>query len=214
MSANGPRHGRLDRHRWLSFSLGCGALLYLSLYVTAAFVAYLPVWHTASLHLHERDNRFPEEIMHERIDQLQRFYRHQAPLEPQRSWTAKETRHLTEVRGLLDGCFWLACAALPVSVFALRRHRWRSLAQVNGVALLFLAAILPFFGVFWSDIFHSLLFDNEDWKNNRTDISWHIMPPMYFRWTFALMLVVALSLHGLLWWTGKRREPGTPETAT
>lgn len=179
--------------RALLTSLG---LLAIVLWLPVAAVTYLPGWHAASCDWHERCDRYGRTTALERIDELRLHMQHRGELSPI-NWTAKEIAHLGEVRTLLDRAAVLALLGALVFAHADAAQRARAARQVMLVAAA-CVIVLPFFGTFWKEIFHPLLFDNTLWKNRPADTSWWIMPRIYFQYTTALVIGSATLLCALL----------------
>ena len=117
---------------------------------------------------------------------------------------------MTEVRALFDKMVILfpigvlLLFALP-DISALRR------SALGGLMLILSGTLaLPFFGFFWRHIFHALLFDNTDWLNTKLDISYYIMPRVFFLHTVILVIavtaVVNLLLYLVLRYLNRRQE--------
>ncbi len=171
-------------------------LLAFTLWLPIAAAVYLPGWHAASCDWHKRCTGYGEERARQRIDELRGFMQHRAEL-PAQAWTAKERAHLAEVRTLLERATLLALLGALIFFHAQARQR----AAVARAAMLAVAAcviVLPFFGTFWREIFHPLLFDNLMWKNYPADTSWWVMPRLYFQYTTGMVIGVATLLCALL----------------
>lgn len=182
--------------RFARVTLAFLGLLLIALWLPIAAVTYMPGWHAASCDWHPRCDNYGREAAMQRIDELRTFMQHRSTLSPL-SWTAKESAHLAEVRGMLDK--FAVFALLGALVFAhadavqrARVARWAMLSAAAGVI------VLPFFGAFWKEFFHPLLFDNNLWKNNSSDASWWIMPRVYFQYTTGLVIGVATLICALL----------------
>ena len=64
--------------------------------------------------------------------------------------------------------------------------------------------LIPFFKSFWMDVFHPLLFDNELWRTNRSDVSWYLMPKAFFLRIIIFITLTTLLLNLALWgWSRK-----------
>ncbi|MFP4226964.1 MAG: DUF1461 domain-containing protein [Desulfobacterales bacterium] len=200
---------RLLPIRRLQSVLPAFALLYLSVYIPIAGVLYFPFWFDANCHWHDRCQRFGEQKAADRIDELTAYMRHMGDLSSS-DWTLKEKWHLEEVRGIFDALFFagLAAAGVLISLFNAKTLRRAGLANIG--IMLCLCAILPFFGFFWRDIFHEWLFDNAHWKNNPGDVSYYIMPRVFFKHTMMLIIgVSALINAGVFMGLLKRRKQST-----
>ncbi len=176
--------------RWLQNGLLAITLLYLSIYLPIAGVLYSPLWYDANCHWHDRCHRFGEQKAADRIDELTAYMRHMGDLSSS-DWTIKETWHLEEVRRIFDALFFTGLAAAGVLIFLFNAKTLSRAGLANIGILLCLCAILPFFGYFWRDVFHEWLFDNTYWKNNPRDVSYYIMPRVFFKHT--MMLVIGVS---------------------
>lgn len=164
-------------------------LVLFAAWLPIAAVTWLPGWHAASCDWHARCDEYGRPAAMTRIAELRAYMQHRGEL-PVIAWTAKERAHLAEVRDLLGR--YTVLALLGALVFAhadaatrARAARWAMLVAAAGVI------VLPFFGSFWRDVFHPLLFDNLLWKNNAADTSFWIMPRIYFHYTTALVVGVA-----------------------
>ena len=172
-------------------------LLVFVLWLPVAAVSYLPGWHEASCDWHDRCDRYGRAAALQRIGELRAFQQHRTDALPMGLWTEKERSHLAEVRSLLDRCALLAMLGALVFFHAEPASRARAartvmLAAAAGVI------VLPFFGTFWREFFHPLLFDNVNWKNYPQDTSWWIMPRLYFQYTTGLVIGVAVLCCALL----------------
>lgn len=171
-------------------------LLLLVVWLPIAAVTYLPGWHAASCNWQPRCDDYGRASALQRIDELRHFMQHRGQLS-NFAWTEKETTHLTEVRGMLEKL--ATFALLGGLIFAhterekrARLARWAMLCAASGII------VLPFFGTFWKEIFHPLLFDNALWSNTPADTSWWIMPRVYFHYTTGLVIGTATLLCALL----------------
>lgn len=186
------------------------ALFYLTFYLPLAAVTYTSPWHKWNCHVHERCEILGLERSYLSIDQLRAYLLHRAPLEARYGWSEKERTHLAEVRVILDAVFFGALSAAALLALTWRPRRIARAALVNLGLLVALACILPFFKTFWREVFHPLLFDNDLWKNNRGDISWYLMPRVFFFNSSLLILGLAGLLNALVWWLHRGRGEQPP----
>ena len=199
----GPRLPTGARRVLLAFGL-----IYLSLYPPLAALVYLPGWYRINCDWHPRCEMLGAERSERAIVELTRYWRHQGELGA--GWSGKERQHLAEVRPIYDALFvgvFLAAGALLLGWE--RRYVTRTALWVAaGIAAL--ALVLPFFGYFWTKIFHGLLFDNTLWKNTPRDVSWYIMPRQLFMYSVGVMIACAASLSlAVAWWTRTPRSDPT-----
>jgi len=182
--------------RFARATLALAGLFAFSIWLPIAVITYLPGWHKASCEWHGRCTNYGYDRALLRIDELRTFMQHRGEL-PALYWTPKELSHLGEVRGMLD--HGALIALLGAAIFFHQRARER--AQTARIAMLVIAAfviVLPFFGTFWRDVFHPLLFDNQNWRTRPEDTSYWVMPRIYFQYTTALVIGVAVLLCALL----------------
>lgn len=185
--------------------------LYLFLALTV-LLWYLPLsalvyggsaWYDFNCQFHERCQRFGLEKSQEHAEALVRYFRHQdAELHGQ--WTTRERTHLAEVRGIYDGLFMtflLAAISLMLAGIFGGAIAWPWLIWAQWLWPLLALALLPFFKVFWNGIFHDLFFNNDLWKYTRAEVSYYLMPNIFFRNALIAMLIsvaVLLTLLSLL----------------
>ena len=169
-------------------------LLYLTIYIPIAGVLYLPFWYEANCQWHNRCHLFGEEKAAHRIDELTGYMRHTGELASE-DWTTKEKWHLAEVRHIFDVLFFTALGAAGGLTLMFNAKTIRRAGIANIGILICLCGILPFFGYFWRDIFHEWLFDNAYWKNNPGDVSYYIMPRVFFKHTMILVLTTAVAIN-------------------
>jgi len=168
---------------------------------------YLPQWMALNCKWHDRCEVIGNERAIDGIDELASFFRHQGELDS--FLTQKEKLHLKEVRGIFDKMFFLALISLVLLALTYDRKRVSRYALINSVIIIALLMILPFFGTFWKDIFHPLLFDNDLWQNNKYDLSFYIMPRVFFKYTVALLILLCFVINIAIWLALRRKETQT-----
>lgn len=138
------------------------------------------------------------------INELAAFFRHQGELES--FLTVKEKLHLKEVRGIFDKMFFIGLLSIGIIALTYKRKQVSRFAIINAAIIICLLIVLPFFGTFWRDIFHPLLFDNDLWQNNKYDLSFYIMPRVFFKYTVALLILLCFSINLAIWLSLRRKE--------
>jgi uncharacterized membrane protein len=138
------------------------------------------------------------------ISELAAFFRHQGELDS--FLTEKEKLHLKEVRGIFDKMLLFALLSAVLVIFIYKRKVVSRFALINAVIIICLLVVLPFFGTFWRDIFHPLLFDNDLWQNNRYDLSYYIMPRVFFKYTVGLLILLCFFINIALWLFLRRKK--------
>ena len=173
------------------------SLLYLSFYIPMTLTFYLPQWMELNCGRHNRCEVIGSEKAIEGIRELASYFRHQGELDS--FLTQKEKLHLKEVRGIFDKMLALGLISLVMIALTYDRRRMSRYALINAVIIIALLIVLPFFGTFWRDVFHPLLFDNDLWKNNKYDLSFYIMPREFFKYTVALLIILCFSINIAIW---------------
>jgi uncharacterized membrane protein len=173
------------------------SLLYLTFYVPMSLTFYSPVWMKLNCGFHGRCEAVGESEAYEAISELSAYFRHQGELES--FYTQKEKLHLKEVRGIFDKLLALAISAAVLLALTFDKRRASRFALVNAVIILTLLLVLPFFGTFWRNIFHPLLFDNDMWMNNRYDLSFYIMPRQFFKYTVGMLTGLCFLINIAIW---------------
>ena len=138
------------------------------------------------------------------INELAAYFRHQGELKS--FLTQKEKLHLKQVRVIFDKMFFLGLVSLVTILVTYNRKRMSRYALINAVIIIALLIVVPFFGTFWRDIFHPLLFDNDLWKNNKYDLSFYIMPRQFFKYTVALLIILCFSINIAIWLALRRKK--------
>ncbi len=173
------------------------SLLYLTFYIPMTLTFYLPQWMRLNCGWHNRCAVIGYENAYTGIEELTAYFRHEGELV--NIWTTKEKLHLKEVRVIFDKMFIAGIAAIVMLVLTFDRKRAARYTLTNAVIILSLLIVLPFFGTFWRDIFHPLIFKNNLWMNNRSDLSFYIMPRRFFMYTVALLILLCFSVNMALW---------------
>lgn len=169
------------------------SLLYITFYIPMTLTFYLPQWMELNCDFHKRCEVIGSERAESGINELSSYFRHQGELDS--FLTEKEKTHLKEVRGIFDKMFLAALISLVLIFLTYDRKRVARYTLINAAIILALLIVIPFFGTFWRDIFHPLLFDNDLWKNNRADLSYYIMPREFFKYTVALLIVLCFLIN-------------------
>lgn len=180
------------------------SLLYLTFYIPMTLTFYLPNWMELNCEWHGRCEVIGAERAERGINELASYFRHQGELDS--FLTEKEKLHLEEVRGIFDKMFFLALLSIIIIAFTYNRKKVSRFAFINSVIIICLLVVLPFFGTFWRDIFHPLLFDNNLWQNNKYDLSFYIMPRVFFKYTVALLIALCFTINILLWYFLRKKK--------
>ncbi|MGB2691080.1 MAG: DUF1461 domain-containing protein [Thermodesulfobacteriota bacterium] len=180
------------------------SLLYLTFYIPMSLTFYMPQWMQFNCGLHNRCEVIGIERSENGILELASFFRHQGELDS--FLTKKEKLHLKEVRGIFDKMFLVAVFSLIIIVTTYNRKIVSRYALINAVIIISLLAILPFFGAFWRDVFHPLLFDNDLWQNNKYDLSFYIMPRVFFKYTVGLLIILCFAINIAIWFSFRRKK--------
>lgn len=200
----------MDHIKRLLFPL---LLLFWLCCLPLAFAIYSPVLYQANCHWNERCGYLGEPAVKQATAELSQLFLHQRP-RLTHPWTDKENQHLLEVRAIYDGVFFLF---VLVSLIFLLDYSLVKKGRVSYVdyarnalfislgMLVTALLIAPFFNVFWMNVFHPLLFDNDLWRTNETDVSWYLMPKAFFLRVIVFICVSTVLLNLLVWWGFRRR---------
>lgn len=183
------------------------SLFYLTFYLPMTLTFYSSGWMKLNCNWHERCERIGADNAYKGMDELAAYFRHQGGLDSFR--TKKEKLHLEEVRGMFDTMLMAGIAAAVLLALTFERRRAARFALVNAAIILCLLIVLPFFGTFWRDIFHPLLFDNQLWLNTPADLSFYLMPRQFFKYTVALLILSSVALNAAIWLLLRRPGTGT-----
>jgi len=173
------------------------SLLYLTFYIPMTLTFYMPGWMELNCEWHGRCRVIGIERSENGIQELSAFFRHQGELDS--FLTEKEKLHLLEVRGIFDTMFFLGLISLVIIAITYNRKKLSRFALINAAIIICLLIVLPFFGTFWRDIFHPLIFNNDLWQNNQYDLSYYIMPRVFFKYTVALLILLCFLINTVIW---------------
>ena len=183
-------------------------LLYLLVCIPLGLTVYTPYAYQWYCPINPRCELISASFAQQSMQQLTDFLQHQtARLFP--PWSHKENLHMLEVRGMYDkaaGLFGLLLLWISYDVWQpnarirYQRHLRHSSYMILGLVLACLL-IMPFFQYFWLHIFHPLLFNNQLWRIDQSDVSWYLMPRQFFMWVIGFIVAASLLLHVLLWWS-------------
>ena len=169
-----------------------------------ALTFYLPAWMDINCEWHGRCQVIGIERAESGINELAAFFRHQGELDS--FLTEKEKLHLKEVQGIFDTMFFVGLLSVLAIALTYRRKQVSRFALINAAINICLLVVLPFFGTFWRDIFHPLLFDNDLWQNNRYDLSYYIMPRVFFKYTVGLLILLCFAINIVLWLSLRKKK--------
>jgi len=169
------------------------SLLYLTIWLPLAYVIYLPFWYHTSCVWNGRCAVVGEAVISAGVSELTAYFRHQGELVNR--WSTKEKLHLAEVRGIYDRMSLVSIVAIIVLAVTANCRLIRRYGLVNAGIVVSLVVVLPFFKTFWMEVFHPLLFDNELWRTNPSDLTWYLTPRTYFRYTILLLILLTVLLN-------------------
>lgn len=172
------------------------ALFFLSLYLPFVLVTYFPSWYHLNCQWYPHCENIGSERAISGINDLTSFFWHEGELAA--FSTQKEKLHLSEVRKIFDSMFVVFVMSLLLLILTFDRRAIARCALVSMGILSFCLALSPFFTTLWRDV-HPLLFDNELWKNNRSDLSYYLMPNQFFKYTMLLLIASSFLFNVLIW---------------
>lgn len=169
--------------------------MYLTVYLPVMTVVYSSFWYKMNCNFHGRCEMVGEEKATRGIGELVSYFRHSRNELPSSFWTAKEKKHLEDVRGMIDIMTILCVPFLLMFVFSYDRVRVRRFSLVNTAMVCSLLLVLPFFKYFWRHVFHPLLFSNRNWLNTPLDFSYYILPRVFFQYTVIFIVVMTILVN-------------------
>lgn len=172
-------------------------LYYITFYIPFVLTAYNTSWYKLNCNFHDRCDTIGVSVAHEGMEELTGFLFHMNDLVNR--WTAKEILHLNEVRTIMDIMFLIALLAGLYLVLFSNKKEISGCSIVNIFIIAGLFVIIPFFSIFWRDIFHDLMFDNNHWLNTPVDLSYYLMPRKFFKITVAAILSCWLVINFLIY---------------
>jgi hypothetical protein len=179
------------------------SLFYITVYIPLVLIAYPPYWYRINCNWHPRCEKIGYDRAAKGINDLSSFFLHKGELVS--FWTQKEKLHLAEVRDIFDKMFFISLLSIVILIVAGDRRLISKFAWINiGIIICFLL-VLPFFGTFWRDIFHPLLFDNKLWLNNIFDLSYYLMPRQFFKYSLILLIFMSCFLNLAIWFLFRKK---------
>ena len=163
-----------------------------------SFTTYSSSWYKLVCNFHNRCEKYGINNSYKKIDELTNYFIHNGVLLDK--WSSKEKLHLEEVRGIFDKMFLIGI--FTIIFLVVNRKDFYNLNKFSKVNILIICCfflIIPFFGKFWRDVFHPLIFDNNLWLNNRLDVSFYIMPRKFFKITVGFIFSFCLITNLLIY---------------
>ena len=121
-------------------------------------------------------------------------------------WSVKERIHLLEVRIILDTIAIMAVVFIILFFLTLEKKNLSAQAKLNIFITSGLIILIPFFKVFWKGVFHPLLFANMLWLNTPKDVSFYIMPGVFFKYSMIFFIFATVVINGAIWFYSRRKK--------
>lgn len=138
------------------------------------------------------------------LSELTGFFLHTRELTTH--WSVKEKYHLLEVRNILDTLALTAIIAVILLFLTFEKKRLAYQAKLNVFVTGSLIVLIPFFKFFWRDVFHPLLFNNKLWLNTPRDVSFYIMPGVFFKYSMIFFVFAAIAINAAIWFVFRHKE--------
>jgi uncharacterized membrane protein len=167
------------------------SILLLLLHFPFVIITYTPLYYNSSI----EQQSFPESISKtdakNATANLRSYYFYQSDLNDQ--WNQKEKLHMYDVRKIFGLIHMLALAAVGILFLQHTRIKYSSknLTTTGTILGCILVLIAIFFSAFWTAI-HPIIFSNNFWILEATDISYYLFPLSFFRNIVIIELLVAL----------------------
>lgn len=179
--------------------------LFITLYLPVIFMTYSISWYKFNFNFNSRIERIGYNKAIKGIEELTGFLREKNELRDP-SWTKKETKHLKEVKQLYFKLNILFVMALIFFVILFEKKVCNKNSIKNLIFIFALLCIIPFFKFFWREIFHTILFNNDFWKNSASDFSYYLMPRIFFRNSLIFIIVVSSILNTVIYYFSSKES--------
>jgi hypothetical protein len=167
-------------------------------------MAYCPLWYKLTCLFHPLCNFIGKAKASLFIRELTGFFLHIDKLKS--GWSAKERFHLDEVRNILDVLFILVVLSIVFFMLTIRKIELSKLARFNVFISASFIIFIPFFKLFWRSIFHPLFFNNLYWLNTPRDVSFYIMPRIFFKYSMIFFISLTLVINLTIWLLSRKKK--------
>lgn len=156
------------------------SIIYTLYYLVFAFLLYLPISYFILFFLTKSAEELNFDLQKELIFNLLGFFLHLTELNKE-FWNIKEIIHYTEVRFIYDILFLIFIFSLIlIKIFKINRNDINKAINKGFLIAHVPLLIIPIFGFFWNNIFHIVLFNNNFWILEPTDISFYLFNDYFF----------------------------------
>lgn len=173
------------------------SMFFLTAYIPVLIMVYCPCWYKFICLFHIRCGKMSKHLVSKFISELTGFFLHRGELTTY--WSIKEKIHLLEVRTILDSLAVLAVVFIVLFLLTLKKKNLLAQARLNVFITGSLIILIPFFQIFWESIFHPLLFDNNMWLNTPKDVSFYIMPGVFFKYSMVFFIITTIAINVIIW---------------
>lgn len=153
---------------------------------------------------HTRCGKMNKQLATRFIKELTSFFIHTGELTTY--WSAKEKYHLIEVRNILDILAMTAVVFIILFFLTVQRKNLSTQARLNVFITSGLVVLIPFFNIFWTGVFHPLLFKNDLWLNTPKDVSFYIMPGVFFKYSMVFLIIATIIINGAIWFFFRKKS--------
>ena len=178
------------------------ALLYLTLYIPLSITIYFTPWYMLNYNNQGTYEMISEDFSLNATTNLINFFEHRESLNTQ--WNTKEVSHMTDVRKIYDIILLLFLSSLITLGLLYKKEKILTYSKINILIFLSLLIIIPFFSLFWDNVFHPLLFSNTKWITTPNDISYYLFPYQFFiNSTLFIIIIGTIENIGIWLWLRK-----------
>lgn len=180
------------------------SLLYLTLYIPFTITAYSKSWYETNYEKQSTYQTLGIVKTNNQTNNLINFFLHKQELN--QLWSEKETLHLKEVRNIYDLLFIIFLITTPILILFFNKKIINHASKKNTYIIPSLLIIIPFFRLFWNNILHPLLFNNNYWINTPNEVSYHLFPTTFFINSILFIITISAIINFTIYLLTKKKK--------
>lgn len=171
------------------------SLLFLILYIPLTIAIYSQSWYEFNY----RNNTIDSKTSISAIENVISFFLYKDKLDLN-IWSKKEIRHFSDVRNIYLFLHIFALLSFCVLLFLFDKRKMKKISTYIFVVILLLGTLFYFidFSYFWNNIFHNILFYNQDWIYTQNEMSYFLFPESFFVNSVVLIILGGMIINLLL----------------
>ena len=172
------------------------SILYLTLIIPTITFTHTTQWYSYNYLDTSIQKQITKEHYQSQINNLLSYLKYQTDLNE--NWTPKEKSHYHDVRNIYLILILIALTASMTTIKLLpkRAKKLSKISLINIIIIIIVSAILFLnFKTFWNNIFHSLLFTDNNWQMTPDDTSYYLFPLKFFSNTTIAILISSITIN-------------------